>query len=130
MKTKWLDRRIARPGPHLTLCLSEAEFDAVLAKLKIRERPPFVIYGSDATTHHLDSDDGYGVVVCLTNFDKLNAIETAGVLIHEAVHVWQEYCLRIGEKNPGLEQEAYAIQAIAQELMSEFARRLSEVKQT
>jgi len=50
-KPRWLDRRIAAPGPHLTLCLSETD--------------------------------------------------------------------------PGREQEAYAIQAIAQELMAEFARRMT-----
>lgn len=31
----------------------------------------------------------------------------------------------IGEQNPGREQEAYAVQSIAQELMSEFARRMA-----
>ena len=48
------------------------------------------------------------------------------MLVHEAVHVWQAYCREIGERNPGDEQEAYAVQSIAQELMAEFARRMRQ----
>ena len=51
-------------------------------------------------------------------------MEVAGLLIHEAVHVWQGYARDLGEDNPGDEQEAYAIQSIAQELLAEFARRM------
>jgi hypothetical protein len=42
------------------------------------------------------------------------------------VHVWQQHCEDIGERNPGSEQEAYAVQAIAQELMAEYGRRLTQ----
>lgn len=49
----------------------------------------------------------------------------AGMLIHEAVHVWQAYSANMGETNPGDEQEAYAIQSISQELLAEYARRIS-----
>jgi hypothetical protein len=35
------------------------------------------------------------------------------------------YCDFYGEKAPGREQEAYAVQSIAHELMAEFARRMS-----
>lgn len=123
---KWLDRRIARPGPYLTLCLSQKEFDDVLIKLKVRDRPPFVSHGADATAHHLFNEKGgHTTVVCLSNHEGRNPIEVAGMLVHEAVHVWQEYCDTIGEKEPGSEQEAYAIQAISQELMAEYARRMN-----
>jgi len=124
-QAKWLDRRIAAPGPYLTLCLSETEYEAAMAHLKCKHYGPWISTPqASATTHHLHNADGnLCSVVCLGNREGRNAIEIAGLLVHEAVHVWQEYADFYGEKTPGREQEAYAIQAIAQELMAEFARR-------
>lgn len=122
-KTTWLDRRIAAPGPHLALCLSEKEFRAAIAPLKSASIPRWV--SSDATTHFFTNSEGKTCcVVCMGEGwkDRL-PVEVAGLLVHEAVHVWQSYCEDIGERLPGLEQEAYGIQSIAQELMAEFARR-------
>lgn len=124
MKTRWLDRRIARPGPHLALCLSEAEFKAACAHLKAAP-PRWVNAGANATMHTFELDGKTSCVVCIDGTDEWNAIEVAGLLIHEAVHVWQQYCEDIAERNPGIEQEAYGIQAIAQELLAEYARRLA-----
>lgn len=127
-KFEWLDRRIAHPGPFLTLCLSEEEFNAALDDLGIRDRPNWIkTPQADATTHHLISSKyERACVVCMKDPQGRNAIEVAGLLVHEAVHVWQDYCDRIGESSPGIEQEAYAIQAISQELMAEYARRLDK----
>lgn len=81
---------------------------------------------SNATTHHLMNGSGDVVsVVALGDTSERNPVEVAGLLVHEAVHVWQEYCDSIGETQPGREQEAYAVQAIAQELMAEYARRVT-----
>lgn len=123
---KWLDRRIAAPGPYLTLCLSEKEFKSALKALRISENPPWILNDhADATVHHLFSVKGdQACVVCLRDTHGRNPIEVAGLLVHEAVHIWQEYCDYYGERNPGREQEAYAIQAISQELMAEYARRI------
>ena len=129
MKTKWLDRRIACAGPYLTLCLAQEEFDAILKRLKVKYATPYVSSGADATAHHLTNYKGEAVaIVCLSGFEERSPVEVAGMLVHEAVHVWQNYCQDIGEKEPGREQEAYAIQTIAQELMSEFARRMRETR--
>ena len=127
MKSRWLDRRIACAGPYLTLCLSQEEFDAVLKYLKVKHAAAYVNEGADATAHHLTNGKGEAVaIICLSNFQNRSPVEVAGMLVHEAVHVWQNYCQDIGEREPGREQEAYAIQTIAQELMSEFARRMRE----
>lgn len=49
---------------------------------------------------------------------KKRAIEQVyGLLVHEAVHVWQRIMEYIGESKPSDEFMAYGIQAIAQELM-------------
>lgn len=123
---RWLDRRIAAPGPYLTLCLSEAEFRHAMRHLRIGPgawiKPPH----SNATAHTLEGPRGLTVVVCLRDWQGRNPVEVAGLLIHEAVHAWQQYAEHIGEARPGDEQEAYAIQSIAQELLAEFARRMAE----
>jgi hypothetical protein len=122
--TRWLDRRIASPGPHLALALSQREFDKALKHCGVLRGAEWLNAGADATAHFLvRKGGGVTAVVCLQVTDERNSIEIAGLLVHEAVHVWQEYADAIGEHRPGREQEAYAIQSIAQELMAEFARR-------
>lgn len=121
-KPDWRDRRIAAPGPHLCLCLNEATFHAALAHCGVKDRPGFMHNNhSHATTHYLEDKDGQAVcIVTLGPWTSRSPVEVAGLLVHEAVHVWQQYCGRIGEHRPGVEQEAYGIQSIAQELMQSF----------
>lgn len=127
MKTRWLDRRIAAPGPYLALCLSEPEFKAAIKHLKISQDHEWIkTPHSQATAHYFTAPSGLTCIVCMRDWQGRNPIEVAGLLVHEAVHVWKTYADHIGEQHPGSEQEAYAIQAIAQELMAEFARRAAE----
>ena len=125
-RVRWLDRRIAAPGPFLALCLSEAQFKAAIKHMRLSVSVPFMnTPHSHATAHFFDAPGGLTAVVCLRDFEGRDPVEVAGILVHEAVHVWQEYADHIGEKEPGREQEAYAVQSIAQELMAEFARLVS-----
>lgn len=124
-KYKWLNRRVAKQGPFLTLCLSDQELEHALRGMT-KEHVAFPEYGALCTAlRHAKTDEICTVVsVSKRSQENCNAIEMAGLLVHEAVHVWQQYAEDIGEKNPGSEQEAYAIQGISQELMAEYARRL------
>ncbi len=127
MATKWLDRRVAAPGPYLALVLSQAEFDAALKHLKVPLGARYLNSDhSNATAHTFEGKHGLACVVALGDVGVRSGVEIAGLLVHEAVHVWQWHCDYLGEHRPGTEQEAYAVQAIAQELMAEYSRRVSE----
>lgn len=121
---RWLDRSVSRPGPYLCLCLNQREFDNALRHCKI-DLKVWLNRRADATTHFFDNDKGERVcVVCLAATGKQTGAQIAALLVHEAVHIWQEFCEMIGERYPASEQQAYGIQAIAQTLMEEYARRV------
>lgn len=129
---KFLDRALLH-GPFLTLVTSQKEFKKVLKYLKLQDYPDnFVNEGSDATTHTFISE--HGNLTCVVGFimnDAHSEIENLGLLVHEAVHVWQHVRAQIvstidTSRTGGLEaeMEAYAIQNISQNLIEEFQRRV------
>jgi hypothetical protein len=121
MSINWLDRNLAAPGPYLCLCLSQKDYEKAFRYLGVDIFAPWINQNAQATTHLFSSKDGeLAAVVCLGNYSSLTAVQTAALLVHEAVHVWQAYCDFYGEKQPGAEQEAYAIQSISQSLMTAF----------
>lgn len=126
-RTNWLDRRIAPPAPYLCLCLSEDEYHQAMFELGAKPIHTWVkTPQASATAHYIEkyATHELAVIVCMRDWEGRNPVEVAGLLVHEAVHIWQQYRDHIGEQNPGREQEAYAVQAVAQELMQEFARRM------
>lgn len=126
MTFKWLDRRTAAPGPYLTLVRSDADYLRALRTLGVKSANDWIKTShADATAHYLDNKDGQRcVIVAIRVTEKRTPIEIAGLLVHEAVHVVQDYFAWIGEHTPGSEQQAYAIQAVSQELMAEYARQI------
>ncbi len=124
-KTNWLDRRVAMPGPYLALCLTEAELRYASRNLT-DQKLPFPMTGAICYTFTNSKTNELCAIVSLSQRSQElgSAIEIAGLLVHEAVHVWQAYAEHMGEDNPGDEQEAYAVQGVAQELMAEYARRI------
>ncbi|MGQ1216569.1 hypothetical protein ACT4Z6_18755 [Acinetobacter baumannii] len=64
--------------------------------------------------------DGAYAVVQLGDTSERNQIEVYGLLLHEAVHVWQKIKKLMGEREPSVEFEAYSIQAIAQDLFKMY----------
>ncbi len=122
----WLNRDLVR-GPYLALCLTKKDFKKHLKDLGVKRRVKFVSRGANATTHHLQNKErGIASIVCLGNWKGREGIEIAGLLVHEAVHVWQEYHRSIREEFPSSEFEAYSIQTLSQSLMQEFLRQRKE----
>jgi len=125
-KVKWLDRQISAPGPRLTLCITEEAYISACRQLGIDSSQPWIAAKTaDATAHVIESNAGVTVIVCISGWEGRDPIEVCGMLIHEAVHVWQEHKSLIGEKVPGIEQEAYAIQMISQNLLWSFVDQTS-----
>lgn len=121
---EWLNRRLLVSPISYALCLSEASFYKELQRLKI---PPgdwgeFLILS--ATTHFFKTQKNeFIAIVTIGDRKRIPIIETYALLVHEAVHIWQEICEKMYERNPSIEFEAYSIQAISQDLMDSYARQ-------
>lgn len=127
MKPKWLDRTAA-PLPHYCLCLTEAALEHELAMLEVpkADRPTFMASpGANATTH-LFYKLPKRVAIVTVNVEhaaKQEPIVIAGLLVHEAVHIWQFHVHNLREESPGDEQEAYSVQWISQQLMWSYVEQ-------
>lgn len=121
IKERWLNRSLI-DGPYLCLCLSQEQFNQAMADLTISNPPPmFKNSRADATVTFFENPKGETVaVVALRNFESAEPTGVTGLLVHEAVHIWQRFRAEIGEDAPGDEIEAYAIQMIAQRLINRF----------
>jgi len=117
---RWLPRTLIS-SPHLTLCLNEKEYIQAVRHCKINEHPPWVSELSDATTHIWQNDKRTVTIVCIR--PRKDRAEAYGILVHEAVHVWQQAMKDLNESAPGEEVEAVGIQGIAQQLIEEYMRR-------
>jgi hypothetical protein len=124
---KWLDRDLIT-GPYLLLATTEEQFRAGFAHCEIpaHKQPDLWIRpGMDALATYMDNPKGE--LVCIVSIrarEGITPIQVAALLVHEAVHVWQEFRFRIGELEPPREFEAYCIQSIAQRLMQAYADQL------
>lgn len=133
MKPNWLRRDILATPISYTLCTTEAQYDSEVRRLKIKGPNPWLNDHAMATCHHFDKssvgEEGACAIVCIQTPPDKTPIEVAGLLCHEAVHLWQEYCDYIGEKHPGREMEAYVIQWLSQCLMEEYVRQTITTKE-
>lgn len=63
-----------------------------------------------------------GGTIIMVSLDKFKERKDAiGVIVHEAVHVWQFICEAIGEERAGVEVEAYSIQDIVVSLIDAYS---------
>lgn len=105
----------------LGLCLDEQSFQRNMKALNVPHPwPAWVSPQADASTHHLTRDAQHMSIVCLRESEEATPIDVACLLVHEAVHVFQQFCDIVGEHSPSSELEAYDIQHISQRLMEAY----------
>ncbi len=126
--TRWLDRTLTQCAYYYCLCLSEKQFHAELKKLKLPPHrwPEFLGPDAHARAQHFAHGGNMIAIVCLDGelAKQKTGCQVAALLVHEAVHIWQRHSANIGSFNDhGDEEEAYAIQNIAQELMQSYAEQ-------
>lgn len=124
--TAWLNKTLIE-GDFLKVCTTEAEYYRTLRYLKVpvAEWDRWLLPESLATTHYFDTPKGSRVsIVCIPVKPAEDGIDVATLLVHEAVHVVQEYFRYICEDNPGSEIEAYAIQNVSASLMRAYRDKL------
>ena len=103
------------PFQHVKYALARNQLHMDLLFEDMGKADQFLDMGSDAQVSTF-SDGAYAIVQIGDTSDK-DQIQVYGLLLHEAVHVWQFVKRRMGERDPSVEFEAYSIQAIAQDLL-------------
>lgn len=125
---KYLDNCLLVGWVRYALCLDGDEYTKEMTRLKVESPTPFLIEDKPATTHffHKKGDRNESVaIVCIGDVSNMDPISIATLLVHEAVHIWQEEADLMGEDSPGREIEAYAIQRISKNLMLAYVEKTS-----
>lgn len=118
---EWLSRTLSVAHVPYALCTSQKAFDKELKRLN-EPSTPYLLDGAVGTTHYINRGESrtQAIIVCVPLDSTSTARGMYTVLIHEAVHVWQELQSLLGEVKPGKEQEAYGIETIAYRLMTAY----------
>ena len=129
---RWLDRSLVTSPLHYTLVTSEEMLAAEQERLGIpipRRRGLTDCCDRDgAAVWHVEHKGRTLAIVAIEPSDDRSPTQTVGMLVHEAVHIWQQTMRLMGEKTPSDEFMAYGIQRIAQELMHEYSAQTMPVK--
>lgn len=124
MKVEWVDRALI-VGPYIALVLNEKQFHKAMnhCQIKTSKHGDWIkTPHSDATVHFLENPKGEQCcIVALRVKKKTDPTSIVGLLVHESVHIWQQFKRRIGEHEPSDEFEAYSIQTISQRLIESYS---------
>jgi hypothetical protein len=124
---RWLERGLIMSPLYLSLCTTERQFHQQMRHIKIdrADWPPFLSSKhANATAHIFDQNGKCTAIVCIHPAPERDQLEVVGLVVHEAVHVWQEVLAHIGEHRPSAEFEAYSVQSLAQVLLGEYRRQV------
>ncbi|MDR6628361.1 hypothetical protein J2X86_000349 [Acinetobacter lwoffii] len=106
------------PFEHSKYTLARNQMHMDLLFDDMNDSDEFLSLGCPAQVDYYDG--GKHCIVQLGDCSERTMIEIHGLLLHEAVHIWQRIRKLMGEKEPSSEFEAYSIQRIAQDLFAMF----------
>lgn len=106
------------PFQHVKYTLARNQLHMDLLFDDMNESDEFLSMGAGAQVDFYQ-DSAYAIVQ-IGDTSERTFVEIHGLLLHEAVHVWQRIKQRMGEKEPSIEFEAYSIQRIAQDLFDMY----------
>lgn len=99
-----------------TLVCSQEQLNAVMGN-----KSEVFLDGAAGRCSFYDGKDNTGMaIVHIDPLKDVLRVQTYGLIVHEAVHVYQRTVESMGEDSPSVEFEAYQIQAIAQRLMEMY----------
>ncbi|MFV5642000.1 hypothetical protein [Acinetobacter pittii] len=119
INTDYVPEWYITPFQHVQYTLARNQLHMDLLFEDMNKVDPFLSNVGAAAQVNYYSDGAYAVVQ-LGDTSERKLIEIYGLLLHEAVHVWQKVKKLMGEKEPSSEFEAYSIQAIAQDLFKMY----------
>ena len=107
-----------------TLVRNQDQFDLLFDD--VNDTQEFMHLGASAQVDYYEK--GKHCIVQLADCSERTLIEVHGLLLHEAVHIWQRIKRLMGEKKPSVEFEAYSIQRIAQDLFAMYEESEKEAR--
>lgn len=119
-KVRWLDQ--GWQPVFIGFCPSQKAWDREMKRLGITPPEPYPTTAGRMTTFDYKGSKTVCLVTIQDGSEKEHSLsEVIGLLVHEAMHVWQRILLDIGEHDgASMELEAYAMQQIVMMLMNAF----------
>lgn len=118
INTNYVPEWYISPFQHVKYTLARNQLHMDLLFEDMNDSDKFMSNGCDAQVNFYDGD--YLAIVQIGDTSERTSVEIHGLLLHEAVHIWQRIRQRMGEHSPSTEFEAYSIQAVAQDLFAMF----------
>ena len=118
INTNYVPEWYISPFEHVKYTLARNQMHMDLLFDDMSDSDEFMSMGLGAQVDYYDN--GKHCIVQLGDVDERPLLQIHGLLLHEAVHIWQRIKILMGEKEPSIEFEAYSIQRIALDLFSMF----------
>lgn len=118
MNNSYIPEWYISPFQHVKYTLVRNQLHMDLLFEDMNDVDDFMSRGCDAQVNFYNNDS---MAIVQIKDCELPLIEVHGLLLHEAVHIWQRIKQLMGESEPSREFEAYSIQSIAQDLFAMYA---------